>query len=179
MSYFTPCRMFSALFCAWEKCQQGSDDADTTCPSLSACIRANHLLSLEELRVTSIGGGPGNDAVGFAVFNAMQIRHRRVRLEVYDFAACWQPMCESIAGALCSGSAAFTQAANAHERSNSSASGQSPQSEEEAADISMVFALADLKEPPDSEVNTQLMNSCPGTVLRTTAAAAVIALPCD
>ena len=58
-------------------------------------------------RVASIGGGPGNDAAGFLVFNALALRRRRVHATVYDFAGGWAPLVARVGAACRAAGAAF------------------------------------------------------------------------
>jgi hypothetical protein len=47
-------------------------------------------------RIASLGGGPGCDAAGALLFNALAVRAEEVQVTVLDFCAAWKPVVEAV-----------------------------------------------------------------------------------
>lgn len=111
------------------------------CPLATLARQANKAGS--PLRVACIGGGPGNDAAGFAVFNHVVLKAHKVELCVYDFSPKWQSVCETLGEILAS------KDENEDETNTKTAS------------VDLSFELADLRDGVDSAVNRLLVERCP------------------
>jgi hypothetical protein len=129
---------------------------------LQAALRAAVAAGDGTLRVASIGGGPGNDAVGFLLFNALALRAPRCEATVYDFADSWRPICGAVHAALCSSPAAALVSedtalpATALAGANASEGADVP-SETTPRKLSLRFSLCDLQAPAEAPSNAALL----------------------
>ena len=131
------------------------------------------------MRVASIGGGPGNDAVGFVVYNRQQPRPQalptRVDVTVFDFCAEWEPIVRSVGAALAATDDAFPHLEphleiSARDTSWFREAPNIKQADADQADtpsrlldIGFDFRLADLTAPAFSSVNAALLAAVPRT----------------
>jgi len=83
-----------------------ADKFATRCDEMACALICAHKRSdwrastgrVPEVRVASLGGGPGNDACGFLAYNALHNVAERVAATVFDFSEAWEPLCKAIGG---------------------------------------------------------------------------------
>jgi hypothetical protein len=156
---------------------------DSTCCLLHAArlsgfgVPPAATLRRRRVRVASIGGGPGNDAVGYVLYNRQQPRPggllppTRIDVTVFDFCPEWEPIVRSVGTALAATGHAASQylGGNASDQSwfreasqrNASAAGGALSTS--LLDVRFDFRLADLTAHTSSAVNTSLLQAVPDT----------------
>ena len=125
---------------------------DSTCCLLHAARLAGFTFRGKTkgcVRVASIGGGPGNDAVGLLVYHKQQPEIRmigpRINLDVYDFCAEWEPIVRSVGNAFKCGN------------------DQQSSSSFDKIDVRFDFNLADLITHTSDPINKRLLVAAPET----------------
>jgi len=128
--------------------------------------------------VASVGGGPGNDAVGFAVFNGLSAApFAAVDMVVYDFCDAWRPLVEQVGAALGSPDANPEEevarrkiVGHVAEESAQLGNGSSKRYGADriasaTVELSLRFSLADLTASASAEVNAPLLDAAAATDL--------------
>ena len=113
------------------------------------------------VRVSSVGGGPGNDAVGYLLFSALVAADTappQTAVTVYDFCPEWGETVDAVAAALPSalGGIAIEDDETAAHSSGEVAKG---------GEMRLGFELCDLRQPPSAAVNGRVVAAAPGVDL--------------
>ena len=146
------------------------DDAKRAAEAAEAAeadVTGSEVNSLPPIRIASLGGGPGNDALGCLLFASLCVTNptkgansvaspvqasrpkhlRRLQVTVYDFCRDWEEIVRQVGAALPMVMASIT---------DELPSGSSRPS---ALQCSLGFALCDLQLPPSSATNVDVTRS--------------------
>ena len=110
------------------------------------------------VRVSSVGGGPGNDAVGYLLFSALVAADRappQTAVTVYDFCPEWGETVDAVAAAL---PAALGGIAIEDDETAAHSTGV-------RGEMRLGFELCDLRQPPSAAVNGRVVAAAPGVDL--------------
>ena len=113
------------------------------------------------VRVSSVGGGPGNDAVGYLLFSALVAADRappQTAVTVYDFCPEWGETVDAVAAAL---PAALGGIAIEDDETAAHSSGEVAK----GGEMRLGFELCDLRQPPSAAVNGRVVAAAPGVDL--------------
>ncbi len=140
------------------------DDAVRAAAATGADAAASTAGSLPPIRIASLGGGPGNDALGFLLFAVLcgtsaskapvvgaaktthPDFHRRLKVTVYDFCRGWEDIVKQVGAALPAVMSGIID-------ENTSESSRPPP----PPPYSLEFAVCDLQQPPSSAKNADVM----------------------
>ena len=145
------------------------DDAVRAAAVAAADVAASTPDSLPPIRIASLGGGPGNDALGCLLFATLcgtsaskatvagaaknthlPSYHRRLKLTVYDFCHGWEDIVKQVAAAL---PAVMSSIIDEHPSESVQSLPLPPPLH------SLEFAVCDLQLPPSSPTNAEVMRS--------------------